>query len=387
MNLQRIETWEDLVLLREEWNNLVDENNPVMRWDWLATWWKHYGEDSPSQKLFVIAAYDSAGQEDEQPKLIGIAPWLIRTSSTQGDLIELLGEEEVCTDHHSLIVAPNDLGRFTQEVARYLTKEFNDWDVLNFYGIDDNEPTYAALLEALAENGLKTPWKLHAFNSWQIELPETWEAMEKIFSKSHRSGMRRLFNRLNRENELVTRTLTSSDDFDYAWPLFVDLHQRRWTSLGEPGCFASEKYTAFQKELIKYFFDSGNLEIEFVYIDGKPICVDYNVVSRTSVFSYQGGIDPDELKFQPGNLAIATGLKRAIDAGKTTYDFLRGDERYKPHWRAKPFVAWHYRISNRRATSRLRNTTWTTVKDTKELIKSGIQQIKSIASKNKGAKK
>ena len=42
MTVRLITTWDDLAALEQPWNALSD-GMPMRRWDWLATWWKHYG--------------------------------------------------------------------------------------------------------------------------------------------------------------------------------------------------------------------------------------------------------------------------------------------------------------------------------------------------------
>jgi CelD/BcsL family acetyltransferase involved in cellulose biosynthesis len=53
----------------------------------------------------------------------------------------------------------------------------------------------------------------------------------------------------------------------------------------------------------------------------------------STVYFYQAGFDPEHSSISPGTLLVAGTIRRAIEEGKTTFDFLRGDEPYKRRWK------------------------------------------------------
>ena len=67
MHVERITNWLELQALEADWNALVG-GMPFRSWDWLATWWKHYGGESQDlngrrtlnsgRRLNVLAVYD-----------------------------------------------------------------------------------------------------------------------------------------------------------------------------------------------------------------------------------------------------------------------------------------------------------------------------------------
>ncbi|HEY4593430.1 MAG TPA: GNAT family N-acetyltransferase, partial [Thermoanaerobaculia bacterium] len=52
-----------------------------------------------------------------------------------------------------------------------------------------------------------------------------------------------------------------------------------------------------------------------------------------TVYFYQSGFDPAHSALSPGTLLVAQAIRRAIEEGKTAFDFLRGDEPYKRRWK------------------------------------------------------
>src|SRR5262249_43158778 len=91
------------------------------------------------------------------------------------------------------------------------------------------------------------------------------------------------------------------------------------------------------------------------------------------MYAYQCGIDADRLKVQPGELANMAAVRHAIEHGQTAFDFLRGDEPYKAHWRAKPREMLCVRVVPRRTSARMRHTAWVAGQNLKHLVKSGLQ--------------
>src|SRR5215471_8991522 len=102
LQTQLITTDEQLNSLEAPWNQLSG-GEPLRSWDWLATWWKHYGPSDHDdtkhapRRLHALAVYDRNALATHQ--LVGIAPWYLRTSKLHGDVLRPLGSGEVCTDH------------------------------------------------------------------------------------------------------------------------------------------------------------------------------------------------------------------------------------------------------------------------------------------------
>src|SRR3990172_5560352 len=111
MTIELITSHEELSALESDWNALAD-GVPMRSWDWLATWWRYYGErgldsDRRSERqLYVLAVYDDAPPH----ALKGIAPWYLERSLVRGNVLRPLGSGEVCTDHWSLVCRPEDSG-------------------------------------------------------------------------------------------------------------------------------------------------------------------------------------------------------------------------------------------------------------------------------------
>jgi CelD/BcsL family acetyltransferase involved in cellulose biosynthesis len=203
-------------------------------------------------------------------------------------------------------------------------------------------------------------------------LPRQWEDLVARLSKSHRKQVRRAVRKLTAEGTVLRRA-TTLDELNRGFQILVDLHQKRWQSRGEAGCFARPRFLAFHHEVSSRLFSAGCVELAWVELDEQPLVAEYNLLSSDVLYAYQSGIDPARLDHEPGRLGIAVMLQWAIRRGLRSYDFLRGDEPYKAHWRAQPRPTCDIRVVPRRAGARLRQGVLAATDNLKTWIKSGLE--------------
>ena len=128
----------------------------------------------------------------------------------------------------------------------------------------------------------------------------------------------------------------------------------------------------------RQLFARGQLRLHWLELDGRPAAAEFHLAGDGVVYGYQSGVDPDALEHEPGRIAAVATLQAAIADGYRAFDFMRGDEPYKAHWRAEAQPALEYRISAPRATSRLRQTAWIAAQSIKERLKAKGERLKSI---------
>lgn len=387
MLVQRITTWHELLAIEPHWNALASEV-PFRTWDWLATWWKHYGLEptkSAAQRpracdrqLCVLAVYREPLPTDESvaSQLIGIAPWYIERTKLKGRVLRWLGDGEVCSDHVSILCQPHDAQQVAAQLAETLTDQFDDWDLLELNHVDADDAAVSQLLIALDSYQCRLT-KEPADACWALDLPLTWEEYLAGISKSHRKQLRQLERRVLESDRVVWHRVATAAELNAAWPILVDLHQRRRQSLGEPGCFASQSFHDFHREVAERLLGLGQLRISWLALDGTPAAAEYHFADRTATYAYQGGVDPDRLAEEPGRLSTILCLKRAIEEGHERLDFLRGAEPYKAHWRATPRATWNYRVSSNRAISRLRGQAITLAGALSNWARQGLSAVHS----------
>lgn len=325
---------------------------------WLTTWWRHYGEGDPRRELRVYLAFDSAAPT---AALAGVLPAYVDRSWSQGRVLRLLGDGEACSDHLGLLAAPESTGAAAAAIAAHLAEQ-DDWDLVDFAAVDGDDAATHALFDGLALADCTTS-RLLADRCWAIELPPTWDEFLAMQSKSHRKQLRQHEARTLRSPRVRWVQAATSDEFAAAWSTLVELHQRRRQSLGEPGCFASRRWAAFNWDAAQRLLAEGRLRLSCLHLDDRPIAVEYHFAGGDTTYAYQGGVDPDQLAEEPGQLSMILALQAAIAEGRSRFDLLRGDEPYKAHWRATPRQAVRLLAVPPRMWPKLRRGAWTTARE------------------------
>jgi len=303
------------------------------------------------------------GVLDPSGRLAGIAPWYLNHTTAKGWVLHWLGSGEVCSDYASILCMPEDADRVTEAIAAYLTGSNcapgtrHCWDLMEVDGVDSEDSNVTRLLRQLDERGC-LQYENAPIRTWRLALPKTWEEFLTLVSKGHRKKLRRADRELFQTGRAVMRTVETCAQLDPAMNLLIDLHQKRRQMLGEPGCFASPRFTAFHRDVTRRLLLAGLLQLHLLELDGRTVAAEYQMTSQGVTYVYQAGIDPAQLDEEPGHLITAAAVKRAIRQGGRAIDFLRGDESYKAHFRAtaRPLLA--LRVVPNRRLPRLRNNLW-----------------------------
>ncbi|MCC6791341.1 MAG: GNAT family N-acetyltransferase [Thermomicrobiales bacterium] len=108
------------------------------------------------------------------------------------------------------------------------------------------------------------------------------------------------------------------------------MHAARWQAAGQPGVFASERFTAFHSDLIRRLLPVRRILLARVRAGEKTIGCDYGFIERGRVLSYQWGIAQfEDARLSPGLVTGAVMMQSAMERGLTEYDWLAGDVLYK----------------------------------------------------------
>lgn len=363
---------DELAPYADDWDRL-SAGVPFRSWAWLSTWWRHYGGHDggePSRtRLLVLGVFDRA------ETLVGLAPWYVDCRGPQGRVVRLLGSGEVCSDYLGVLCQPEMEHQVAWALADYLSGAGDSrhadcprWDLLELQGVDAEDPAVGQLLKCLAERG-HTVHRRAGPNCWRIELPAAWDDYLALLSKGHRSQMRRLERNVLGTGRAVLHSVGHAEELPRAVEILIDLHQRRHRVLGRPGCFASPRFAAFHREVMPEMLRSGQLQLHWLELDGRPAAAEYYLAGGGVIYAYQSGIDPESLDQQPGRLAILAMLRWAIEQGYRAFDLLRGDEPYKAHLRARPRGSLAVRVVPQRPAAQLRHNLWLAGRNVKQWIK------------------
>ena len=109
------------------------------------------------------------------------------------------------------------------------------------------------------------------------------------------------------------------------------LHQRTWQSRGRPGAFANPVFVQFHEALIERAVPERSVDLLRFTAGEQLVGVLYNFVWRNCVSAYQSGFAYDDAGAheKPGLTSHRLAVEMYRDEGRSVYDFLAGDDRYK----------------------------------------------------------
>ncbi len=287
-------------------------------WTWVSSWLESYGGVIPHE--FAI------GQRAGRPCAIALltrsvtrrGPFKINTLhlGTSGES----EEESVCVEHNR-VLADADLARpfATALLARLKTDSW--WDELDFDGFDDGE--IAAYRESLPtldiEKRLTRVFDFAKHPSEQEILP--------TLSKKTRQKLTHSFKVIG---DVSVEWMSTPDQAADIFNELVQLHQKRWQSLGKPGAFASERFLSFHKKIIERLLPSGGVFLFRVKSSLGTLGCLYGFIENNRVRFYQSGFSFfEDNKIAPGSVTVYLCLEECRKRGLVEFDFLEGDNLYK----------------------------------------------------------
>ncbi len=334
ITVNKITTRDGLEGLKPVWNSLLAEsaaNSITLTWEWLTTWWDVFGAD---RELNILVASD-------REQVIGIAPLLKRTVQHYGLLpfrrLELLasGEDEadeICSDYLDFIIRNGREEETVKALLDYLFKTDSDWDEILLTDLAAESRNLPALKSLCEATGTKCEVMRDQIGTY-LSLPGDWEELVGGLSQNFRRKIQKDRRTLAAAGGSL-QIIDSNEGFDEAFDALIRLHQQRWTGRGEPGVFASEKFTRFHKMVAPKLLDKGWLQLFIVNYQGEPVSALYAFTYNRKMYYYQGGFSEAKSALtSPGTLVQSYAVETAIQMGLCEYDFLKGGESgYKTKW-------------------------------------------------------
>ncbi len=324
-----VEPLTDIARLGEAWRDLEAHAAAsfFLSWHWIGCWL----ESIDVQPMVLVARLSG--------RIVGLGLLHLRRQRRHGVFtvptlyLNKTGDEaqDVITIEYNDILADRAVAPAVRRacLAHLLESGRIDgqrWDELAWGG------AHESLGEELSQLGY--PWRLIAeAPSAAVDL-EAVRASGRPFlahlSANTRHQIRRAIALYEERGPLRLETARTVDQ---GLRLFAEagaLHQARWTARGQPGAFAFPFYIAFHERLIRRCLPAGTVELVRVSAGEQPIGYLYNLLYRGTAYYYFSGFlyEPDN-RLKPGLVTHCLCIKRHLERGMRTYDFMGGDNRYK----------------------------------------------------------
>ncbi|WP_158545546.1 GNAT family N-acetyltransferase [Bremerella cremea] len=300
---------------------------------WLMPWWRAYR--APGSQLLLLTVRNA------QDELIGLAPWFLQRTWLSGNKLQSLGCGLACTDYMSILTQPHKEEAVLSALAEYLKQRMPQIDHIYLEGIEADNLTMGRFAQIMATQYGYQSRDVECLDCFRLPLPADWETWVMQLSRSRRRRVRQLWRDQFDTGKAVIKVAHDENTLAEGFEILVDLHQRRQNAIGHPGSFASKAFYEFLWEAAQRHLASGQLRLQWVELEGKPVAAQLDLQEGDTLLDYCSGIAIDCEYARPGWLGVTAGIRHAIESGRTTFDFLRGDESYKSHWRAEPVKMIH----------------------------------------------
>lgn len=281
---------------------------------WLKAWWNNFGQD---EDLYLISVR-------HEHRTVGIAPLLRNTRSAR-----LMGDQNVC-DNLDFIVAPGLAAEFYSTLFHQLRQD--GIARLELGLIRPDSSAYTELLPQAEKLGCRVHCE-PAATSYELELPETWNAYLDSLSGRERHEIRRKLRRLKKAGRVNFRLVDDRILAAREMETFLKLFK---SNRPDKAAFMSDKMGAFFRDLAMHLAAHGLLKLYFLELDEKPIaavmCFDY----LSTRYLYNNGYDSRYSTLSAGLLSKVLSIKESFQTGIKTYDFLKGSEAYKRRLGGQP---------------------------------------------------
>ena len=332
---------------------------------WWDSWWRNLRPRGSQLFLLTVSRGD---------QLVGLAPWYTQRVFGLGRVVRFLGDGRACSDYATIAATHECRDDVWRAIADWLAAEAGkSWDTFILEGISTADEPWQQLCRQLTAQNILVEQRAVA-NTWRLVLPETWEAYVELFSKQHRNRLRRAKRDLFDSGRAILRRATTAEDFERGFEIQRRFHQLRRHELGDAGCFADPRFEKFLREASSRFLADRLLRLQWTEVDGEPVAFDAGFVDGDGVFVYQTAFDPAKSDLSPGRLHLQASILKAIEEGYRWFDFLRGDEPYKAHFRATPIPVLETRIIGPRLVSRLGHRCWKWKKSVKARVRSMLDK-------------
>lgn len=315
--------------LAGEWDALAGRGmtaTPFQSFAYQRSWWTNLGPG----RLVTLTAREETGA------LLGIGCFYL----LDGTLYFNGCTEE--TDYLDLITppahAPLVWASFLREMA---ATDFPRWSAMDLCNIPAGSPSRSILLELADEYGWTIQETVHEVCP-VISLPGSFDDYLAGLDKKQRHEVRRKLRRANAAGATL-RVIRPGDDLANAVDVFLSLLEQ---SNPEKAVWLDAGRRALFHEVAAAALADRSLQLLFLMAGDQPAAALFNFDYRGRIWVYNSGLDMANFShLSPGVVLTALAIEQAIETGRDTFDFLRGNETYKYRFGAEDTQIYRMQIS------------------------------------------
>jgi hypothetical protein len=285
---------------------------------WTAAWLHQYGDLVDARVVVAEAAGRVCGlalltKSREQR----VGPLRLSTChiGTAGEP----GTDSVCVEYNGLLVEEPYRDDFAKSLIEFATA--SRCDEVRLDGFDE------VCAHELAKELTGSAVTSRASRYFDLDAArQRGSTVLESLGGSTRSSLRRA---LKKTGDIEVTQASNLDEADDILSELIELHQARWQSAGQPGAFASSRFSAFQRELVTRLLPEDRVVLLRVRSQVLTVGCLMLLVDRGRWLDYLSGFASFDATPSPGIVTHYLAMERALAQGYRAYDFLVGDKRHK----------------------------------------------------------
>jgi CelD/BcsL family acetyltransferase involved in cellulose biosynthesis len=325
LDVDQITSESEFLGLEEAWNDVARASYPhslFLRHEWFAAAWSWRRCDA---QLHLLLAHRNG-------RIVGILPLIRRVERPFGVVrYELLTVPD--SQLADLVCASENVEAVARAFAAALASD-GTWDLLLLDLLQPDGPCATSFIGELRRQQLSATARDCGRNFF-IDLSADWSDYYESRSRSLKKAMNLAANRMHAAGEVRIQCI-GAETRDHAvlaaaLETTVDISARSWkrdtgNSLDQPGP------QAFIRSISQSAIKQGWLSIWLLYLDEKPLAMEYDLTFDGNVHALRADFDADCNKISPGAHLFHAQIERLFSRGLNRYYMGLGENAYKLRW-------------------------------------------------------
>jgi len=308
------------------WNRLVAgsvANTCHSTFEWLFTWWKHFGVD---RLLLLIVAY-----EDSVP--VGLAPLYADTFAAVSRNLHFIGQG---LSDYADFITPRDRPDVTEALVSALLDLRSSWDGMDLEEIPALSPNKAFLDRVIEAGRVPAVWQTTVRCPY-LPIKGSWEAFYATMGKGFRHEVRNKLNRWNKLNSCQRNGLELRYvDRREVDSVFVDevvaLSDERRSADDHRSPFLDHPDQEFLREVLPLMGRRNQLRVGELRCGDALLAFMLGYQWQGVVSTWNTQYDPTYADYSLGRIVLVSFAEQSFREGCHELDFMRGEEPYKFQW-------------------------------------------------------
>ena len=281
--------------------------------EWNRIWWEEFGE---GKDLFLLTM-------KRDGDLVGIVP-LYRKHEGEKKLLRFLGGIDL-TDYLGPISAIEDRREVVEGLVSWLGTGEVEWDEFDAHNMPVPFGFGEFLVEGADRHGYRFEMEQEETSAILL-LPETFDGYLEALEPKERRELKRKNRRMTREAPDARFRTATEETLETDLKYFVEMHRG---AEGHKGHFMKPEIATFFERVARSLMPLGWLRLDFLEVADRPVASTFSFELGGRFYLYNSAYEPDFARLSPGVVLVSRLIEECIERGLTTFDFLRGQERYK----------------------------------------------------------